>query len=78
MCIFNPDRILTPRGGTVGNETAKTLLQFQVQSCCLSIGLGVITRRETDGGTNNSTEGIPELGDKLLSPIRHRIPGKTM
>lgn len=49
MCIFNPDQILTQRGGTVGNETAKTLLQFRsVQSLGLSIGLGMMTRREAD------------------------------
>lgn len=58
--------------------TTQGCLQLLISLLCLTITLGIKTRRETHSDPENIIENHPYLGNKLGSTVRHCVLGDNM
>ena len=58
--------------------TSESLLQALIGSLRLPVRLGVVSRGETDGGTDARTESLPGLGGELGAAVTDDIHWKSM
>jgi hypothetical protein len=56
----------------------EVLLQCLIYAFGLTIGLGVVTRREVQADTEECTEGAEEVGDKLGTAVRCDVCGDSV
>ena len=54
-------------------KTTKSILHGLIGAFCLTIGLWVITGRETDRGPNSFAKGLPHLGSELGATVGNNV-----
>ena len=77
MGILNPDEMFNLRSWVLEDKAKKSRVQPLVKALGLTVGLGVVSRGETDSAQEGA-EGLSKLGSQMRPPIRYHMLRLTM
>lgn len=65
--------IASPGPLVISNEASEDALHLVDGSLHLTVSLGVVSGRQTGGGADQTTEGLPKSGSKLGSSVQDNV-----